>query len=277
MSDFGATLLGFGADTRADSLQRGELYRFDYQAADYAVPSLLRWRGEGMGLTVFLPSALPTTQPRTVPSFMRWSWGEVLPGNVLVVDDPTMAITELHGGWFQGVGGVPTFGAIAELVVEVCRVAGIESKDVCFHGSSLGGYGALMLAAQLPGSYAIAEVPQLCLLDYPVKSAIRALEQASFAGGSINSVYELRPHHISVIDMFRARMCIPNFLLMTNAADEATAAHTRLLQEVQVLESAGGLEYCGAWGVINTRKVSGHTALGKGVVINLIKQLPNLL
>lgn len=269
--------IDFSCIESSNDLHAGNRYEFTYNSSIYSVPGLLLWRGNKKKLVVFLPSALPVGKERNIPSFLRWTWAESLGGNVLVVDDPTISLTELYGGWFQGINGVSTFSSILELVKKVMSIADITEHDVVFHGSSLGGFGAIILSTMLPNSYAIAEVPQLDLRNYPVKSAIELLEKESFGRESISCAYLKRPFDISVLEAIKKYVCIPNFIIVTNSDDEAVLEHKKFMNDIYELEKNDYIKHIGARSLCMTKSTRGHSAIGKSHAVFLLNNIHYLL
>lgn len=107
----------------------------------------------------------PESHP--LPKFDRWRWRELFPGSVLYIGDPTLYVDEnLHIGWYVGTSEHDWTRAMAALVQEVTKHLGIPSNQVICYGSSAGGFGALMLAAELGDATAVAVNPQTEIAKY---------------------------------------------------------------------------------------------------------------
>lgn len=118
-------------------------------------------------LLVFLPSV---NGKDVYPYFPRKSWAEELVKkyNVLYISDPYQPLSQYKvpmGSWFISPDGKLTLGVLAEKIFEVKEQIG--AKEVIFYGSSMGGYAAIILASLIGEAKAVAECPQLYLLNHP--------------------------------------------------------------------------------------------------------------
>lgn len=235
----------------------------------FLISSLFHWKGSLNRLVVLLPSALPRSKERVIPSFLRWSWSDLIDGNVLSIDDPTIKMADIYGGWFQGRTNVSAFEAVADFVKDVAHNAKIKNDNIVFYGSSIGGFSGLVLSSFFPGSVAVAEVPQIDLKRYPVKSAVidleekiyrRSIEEESMSSNSFTCVY----------DVFTRRRVIPNSIIVTNTSDEGYELHCEYLDFVKSNIGGGDFSYIGSSNIVVTDKVKGHKALGKMHGISLV-------
>ena len=72
----------------------------------------------------------------------------------------------------------------------------------------MGGFGALMLAAELRHAVAVAEVPQLDMRNYPIRGAVSDLEGMAL-GCTLGEYYDLHPERVSVVSRFVSTRVIP--------------------------------------------------------------------
>jgi hypothetical protein len=118
-------------------------------------------------LLVFLPSV---NGKKVYPNYPRRSWANELSKkyNVLYLSDPYQPLPQYEepmGSWFISPDGFLTLEVLAKKISLLAKE--IETDDVVFYGSSMGGYAAIILASLLDGSKAIAECPQLYLKKHP--------------------------------------------------------------------------------------------------------------
>lgn len=112
----------------------------------------------------------------------------------------------------------------------------IPTNKIILYGSSMGGFGALMIAGYLKDSFAIAEVPQINLLNYPIKNALKLLEEHIFEGESIENFVLEHPEMINVLDRWKSLQTIPPFRLITNSADTEHIEHLEFLSLIDKLK-----------------------------------------
>ena len=218
-------------------------------------------------LVVFLPGAQSKRRPRRPLYFNRWSWHDNIPdAHVVAISDPALALDErLLGAWFIH----PDLDLIADLasvVQRIARVLGVEASRVTFHGSSLGGFAAMGMAAHLAGSTAISEIPQIDFEKWPYKESHRILE--SHLGGSISEFRERHPERIDVLSRFSFAGVVPSFTLVTNTADTSYDLHVGFMEDVRSLASE--CDVIGEQKLLVTDVVSGHSALPQDAVLDLL-------
>lgn len=172
-------------------------------------------------LVVFLPSARGADRTKWQnPQFSRWKWSQHLPVSSLVLDDPTIGNTDLVGGWFQGTREVWAVDAAAEIIAAVARQQSIPAQRILLYGSSLGGFGSLMLASRLRGAYAMAEVPQTDLQTYPFIRHIRSMTEHVYGSADVASIAQQFPTRFSVLEQWRAEQFVPRCHIIHEASDE---------------------------------------------------------
>ncbi|WP_394274629.1 hypothetical protein [Luteococcus sp.] len=139
--------------------------------------ALLAFRGEGLPIVCFLPSALHPDNHNN-PSFMRHSWVDSLGGaNVMVVSDPLIYVNDsLEGGWLLH-PEVDVLGGIVDAVRAVMAGWSVSAERVLLYGSSLGGFMGIQMGPHLPGCRVVAENPQIDFRLFPNERAKRAVEE----------------------------------------------------------------------------------------------------
>lgn len=227
-------------------------------------------RSDARRMVVFLPGAQTATSPRRVPLFHRWTWQEDLPDmHVVALGDPSIALDEsILGGWFMH----PELDLIAELASIVERIAvrlGIPARNVTFHGSSLGGFGAIGIAAQFRGSSAISEIPQIDVARWPVPNSIRKLEE--LVRMPLSEFRKLHPERVDIVDRMRFAGVIPPFTLVTNVADKSYDEQLAFMDDIETLRSE--CESLGEQRLIVTDLTTGHRPLLKEDAIDLLRRI----
>ena len=226
-------------------------------------------------MVVFLPGARGAKSERRVPFYHRWAWQVDFPDtHVVALADPAASSNEaLTGGWFLH----PTLDLVAELSTIVSMTAdhlGVARENIVFHGSSLGGFGALGMAAHLRGSHALAEIPQIDIEKWPFPYSRQLLSE--HVGQPLAKFREQHPEQIDLIDRFRFAHAVPPFIIVTNVADASYELHLDFMDELQ--ELVDECEVIGQQRLIVTESVSGHVPIAKSEAVQLIHELmPNSL
>lgn len=235
------------------------------------IECLINYRKDAEYTLIFLPSAQPKREELRAPIFHRWSWGDLLTeATTITISDPSLHRSKIHGCWFlSGDLEVDYIDEMASFLSNLVRRVGISSRRTIFYGSSMGGFGALMLASKFDSAAAIAEVPQLNLVKYPHRSTLRSISSAILKGTSVNDFFIKSPHKLSVLDRFLKERRVPEFELITNSADEEFQNHLRFLEEVASLR--GHVRSIGEVRLTILPGASGHAPLSKTMGISLIR------
>lgn len=225
-------------------------------------------RSHAEGMIVFLPGAQGSKSPRRVPFYHRWSWHEDLPEmHVVALSDPSIALNEsILGGWFMH----PELDLVAELAGIVGHIAAlldIAPENIVFHGSSLGGFGAIGMAAHLHGAAAISEIPQIDVERWPVPSSMRRL--AELVGQPLSDFRRAYPERVDVLDRVRFAGVVPPFTLVTNTTDMSYDDQVGFMQDVSMLGEA--CDVIGEQRLVVTELATGHKPLPKDAVLELLR------
>lgn len=155
-----------------------------------------------------------------LPHFYRWSWLPDLKASAMILNDPSLyASDDLLAGWWVGQRERDFIKEAVSLVARAAEALGIRNEDVTFYGASAGGYSSLAMAACLPGSRAIVDIPQVCLATYGAKVASDASILAGLGFENAESVPDAYRHRIDIIDRFIAEEYVPDFLYLQNNRD----------------------------------------------------------
>lgn len=233
------------------------------------IDSFVHLREKANRLICLLPSAQPSSAPQQNPIFHRWSWYKHFPDcHVMVLSDPGLYLSsDIRAAWFMG-SQVDIVEALASHVARISERLGIAQRDVVFYGSSMGGFGALMVAAELADSTAVAEVPQLDMRLYPVPGAIRDLED-KVIGCSLEVYYADYPHRVSVADRFKRTRTVPRFRIVTNRADPGFSEQMEFVSNLGVLSN--GAKSISDHEVLILADEVGHKPLPTGRGIEILR------
>ena len=105
----------------------------------------------------------------TLPRFKRWSFYSKLDGHLLVVDDPMYKLFDsLRIGWFYGTRDISYTTILSDIVLKFLSLLSISKlENLCFYGSSSGGYASILMASLINGSKCISINPQIILSNDP--------------------------------------------------------------------------------------------------------------
>lgn len=229
-------------------------------------------RAQAERIVVFLPGAQDAKSQRRIPFFHRWTWQSDLPDvHVIALGDPVIALNEtILGGWFMH----PEIDVVAELAAIVGRIAdslGVAPENVTFHGSSLGGFGALGMAAHLPGARAISEIPQIDVALWREPAALLLLEE--LVGAPLAEFRKVHPERVDVLDRLRFARVIPPFTLVTNLRDRSYGLHLQFMKDLSTL--APDCDVLGEQELLVTELASGHKPLPKDAALELLRTTPS--
>lgn len=217
---------------------------------------------------------LPSAQPNAAvkPIFHRWSWAYHLPDcHVISLSDPALYHADISAAWFLNSTEEDYITTMARFVDAIISRIGVPATGVLFYGSSMGGFGALMMASHFDGAVAVAEVPQLNLNHYPVKGAISNIEAMLLGGETLEAFSARHPERVIVANRFMQNRCVPAFRIVTNAADSAFKEHLEFLLDVSGLRHE--TDRFGDVGISVSSQSIGHKPLPTGEGILLIKSM----
>lgn len=206
-------------------------------------------------------------EDRAMRIFSRFSWFPEFPHDqVLGFVDPAMQHDQrLNGAWFID-PREDIISGIASLVSHEARSKEIPSEKVVFYGSSLGGLGAIAAATLVPGSTAIAEVPQIDFGDW-LPSAIQAVEDY-IIGMPLAEYREQHPEQLSVIERIIRQEVFPKVRIITNPDDICYAQQRAFFEWARTLEGMGDVDI----ELIESSLTHGHQALPKHRAIQFLQK-----
>lgn len=193
--------------------------RLDMHGHRLDILSMLR-KGSS-GLLVIEQSAVGRGPDRNPPFFQRWTWAEDFHGgSVLVLNDPALhENSSLEAGWWFGTREHDYIHELVLVIKRILAALALDPEDVIFYGGSAGGFSALSMAAALPGSLAVSDIPQINMRTYHAKIAADAAARTAFEVPDIESVPATLLHRIDVVERFKFEHHVPRFLLLQNILD----------------------------------------------------------
>jgi hypothetical protein len=207
---------------------------------------------------------------RINPVFHRWTWALQLKELfVLSLSDPSLYASNLHANWFQSGDEIDYFSEIAHFIKKIAVHLNVDESKIILYGSSMGGFGSLMIGANIPNALSIAEVPQIDLRNYSIASSLRQLESAHFGGRSIEQYATIHPHRINVLDRYLKFECAPSTHIITNEADPEFKAHIKFISDLKGIGSR--IKYSGSTTITCLSEASGHKPLETAAAIKIIR------
>ncbi len=208
-----------------DNFPVGEDKYLEVKADNFSFQVFSRLIPASKSLIVFMPHALSAApNDRIYPCFARWKWGADLAVSLIVLDDPTIYQGDLQGGWFQGDATHFALDDAVKIILSVCKQCNIPTQNVILYGSSLGGFAALMAAAEIEGSLAFAEIPQTDLPKYCFASVITKLCEVVYGNKNVAEICAKYPDRFMVIERYRKLQTIPRIKLVHELSDEPNGA-----------------------------------------------------
>lgn len=223
-------------------------------------------RANSERLVCLMPAAQTGTGTRRAKLFSRWSWQTLMPKqHVLALSDPALGLDdEIRGAWYLH-PSEDLLEQMAESVRQQIERLGLTNEQVLFYGSSLGGFGALSMASLIPGSSAIAEIPQVDVARWPSPGSIKAME-SSILGRGFAEQRELLPETVDVRARFEKSNLIPPFIMVSNATDMSIGIQFELMADMHKSK----LPKLGRQRILLAEHVSGHAPLPQADALSLI-------
>ncbi|MBV7468724.1 D-glucuronyl C5-epimerase family protein [Aeromonas sp. sif0611] len=234
------------------------------------IDCVCNFRKDSKHTIIFMPSAQPKKDEIQNPIFHRWSWSKYLKEqSIITFSDPSLYGAKLHGGWF--ISGDENIDYIEEMAVfakELLIKLNLSENKIIIYGSSMGGFGALMLSSKIENSYAIAEVPQLNLLNYPYKSSLHEIEKNSI-NNKLENFYLKHPERIDVYERFLKESYIPPFTILTNREDNEIQEHLEFISKLT--KNGRAFNFSGDINISINSRFIGHRPLDTSISVSIIK------
>lgn len=194
-------------------------------------------RDRSDGVVCLMPSAQPSKDEVINPVFHRWSWyNHLTTQHIISLSDPALYKAKIPGTWFMsGAEAEDILYELSSFIEDLVSAMPGPRKKIIFYGSSMGGFGALMLASMFEDAEAVVEVPQLDFRNYPITGAIKKVESDSLNNQSIYDLHSKAPERVSVLERFKLNGRVPSFTILTNSADAEFSAHVDFMRDVYTL------------------------------------------
>ena len=170
-------------------------------------------------LLVMGPGAINdnSNHDRSRPIFHRWSWEFDV--STIHFNDPTLYLSDnILGGW--GLGSMDNWylKKISNIFNILISKFGLKNENVIFYGSSLGGFMSIMLATMVKDSVAIAEIPQLDVMNW--SKHWKFLRENLFDNLSDEYIRERFGYKLDVINLMKIEKYIPNAYLLLDCSHD---------------------------------------------------------
>lgn len=185
------------------------------------VDGLFKRLASSKSLVVLFPAALPLAalKAQQFPYIPRWQWVASMPVNVWCFEEALARKYQIAAGWFQE-GDHFYADTIARIIRDIAAALEIEAGNITLMGSSLGGFGALMVAAAIPGCRAIADIAQTDLHSYQFRHHVEDLCIKIYGTNDVDGVNAMHRDRFSVIERFRALGHVPDMTILHDITDE---------------------------------------------------------
>lgn len=221
-----------------------------------------------------MPSAQSAKSEVQNPIFHRWSWYKHFKNvSFISMSDPALYKAKITGTWFMSDGNSDIIEEISKFICELVSIINIDLSKVIFYGSSMGGFGALMLATNLKETLAIAEVPQLDMRFYPFKSALNNIQQHLLEDKDFGNFSENFIERVDVFSKVLKMDTIPSFRIITNDKDDAFTEHLGFFSKIN--HTRNSISSIGTCSIFVSTNDIGHRPLPSSEGIKLIKSAIN--
>lgn len=243
-----------------------------FETGRCAIDGVFKRVAESKKLIIMFPAALPVKDQdeKRFPALFRWSWVDHFDANVWCFEEAIARKYDLIAAWFQESDHFHA-DVIAEIVKDIANELKIDFKDITLVGSSLGGFGALMVAPAVPGCLAISDIGQTDLFAYQYQNHIRSFCEKIYGTTDVQAVNRRYRDRFSVVERFRALGQVPNIIILHELTDEPNGA-----QQVYGFLAALGEMRSQSGATFNLRAVvrctgEGHKALHQHLLLRLLK------
>lgn len=253
-----------------ESLDRGVLTQTaEFRFGDIHIDLVQDFKESPLGLIVFLPSAQSRSLPPRVPYFPRWSWKESFPDyDFLVLSDPILRKNpSVHSSWFLD-NDVDVLKNLANFLESLIAERSYGLETCLLYGSSMGGFASISLASLLPGSRAVAEVPQIDMTKFPDQEAVIEVNLMLGGGDGLAELCGRAPERSNVVSRVESTGCLPPTLIITNRGDSAFGEHMDFVGQSGGILSKMNLIAPVSLYVDSSH--SGHTVLNRSTVSKII-------
>lgn len=146
--------------TRANAMPQGYVV-----VKDHEIPIDMFYKSKGSETTIVCFHGAVEKEVK-IPWLIGAGVMKDVEANRLSISDPSLYLyEELQLSWFTGSSQMPTLHQVLEALI--CKVLAVtESKHVVFFGGSAGGFAALAMSKNFPGSLALPMNPQTSIQKF---------------------------------------------------------------------------------------------------------------
>lgn len=185
------------------------------------IDGLFKRNRQSDSLVVFFPAALTAdaVKNQQYPYLPRWQWTEDVNANVWCFEESLARKYNLAAAWFHE---RDFFYAdiLADIIADIAKQLNVPSEKITLMGSSLGGFGALMVAPKIPGSKVIADIAQTDLYTYPIRSAVESFCDVIYGTRDVDALNREFRDRFSVIERFSRLKHFPEMTILHDISDE---------------------------------------------------------
>jgi len=154
------------------------------------------------------------------PVFQRWTWARHFPGHCLYVSDPTLHLHDDYSlTWYGGHAAADPLVEIAQTVIQIAETRGVALQNVCFYGSSGGGFAAIRSLDLVPEASAVCINPQTDITAYERRTPLDKLLRHSFEGFDRETILTAFPGRFSILEGASERFTARHIIYVQNVLD----------------------------------------------------------
>lgn len=200
------------ADINELSFSAGVPTKISYNSGDFEYNILIYYK-ERFNNLVVLSNGAVNYEKKAPPIFMRSKWARDIEGSLIYLDDATIHNTSLSLGWGQGNKNEFVLRIYSEMVKMLAKKMNVVDENVCYFGSSAGGFMSMLLASMHKDSFSIVNNPQTDIKNYHVGHSKPLLE---LSYGSIENAYDNYAERVNVSNAFIAAEFVPKIFYIQN-------------------------------------------------------------
>lgn len=222
-------------------------------------------------LVVLFPAALPSSalSERKFPYIPRWQWVSSIPSNVWCFEEVIARKYNILASWFQEKNFFFA-DVLSEVINDIAKNIGVKKDNIVLAGSSLGGFGALMVSPLLPGSRVVADICQTNLSTYQFRRHVEDLCDKIYDSRDVDGIINDYPDRFIVMKRFEKIGYIPDMTILHELTDEPNGSQQiyPFFQNLSTLRNAGLKEF-NIDGLVRS-KGNGHVAMQREEFISFL-------
>ncbi|UDN24413.1 hypothetical protein [Aeromonas veronii] len=207
---------------------------------------------------------------KSLPNYQRISWLDELECNCIIIQDPTLFLYDnLPLGWCQGNKKQSAIPGFIDIIKYLTTSLNIKYSNLCFYGSSAGGFSSLIFSPFFEESIVIVNNPQTNFLKYH-QANVRALLRECFENITCEE-YEEKHTYYSAENVISKRKYIPKVFYYQNIADgfhlrEHLIPFLKGIKNIDLMESLHKINI-----FLYDDPKTGHNPLSKKQTINILE------